>query len=214
MSSSWVLGTTTRPCTTSSITVSPSRGALSRRTGLDAGRGLLGIAVAPGALDRLRPARRPLLLLRQLALRLDGLMHGLQLGRRQIAAVGVPCRQQLLGHLAMALGAGELVERLAVPLQAQPLEGVDQGIGGGLRGALAVGVLDAQQELAAGVARIEPVEQRRARPADVEVARGRGSKAGDDGVGHVGGFRCIQGAGLEPNARRRQASAGACRRRM
>ena len=56
---------------------------------------------------------------------------------------------------------------------------------GGLGGALAVGILDAQQELAAGVAGVEPIEQRRARPADMQVAGGRGRKARDDGLGHV-----------------------------
>ena len=70
------------------------------------------------------------------------------------------------------------------------------------RGALAVGVLDAQQELAAGVAGIEPVEQRRARPADVQEAGGRGSEAGDDGFAHVPALVRIMGEGLEPNARR------------
>ena len=69
-------------------------------------------------------------------------------------------------------------------------------------GALAVGILDAQQELAAGVACVEPVEQRRARPADVQVAGGRGSEAGDDGFAHVPALVRIVGEGLEPNARR------------
>ncbi len=56
--------------------------------------------------------------------------------------------------------------------------------GRGLGGALAVGVLDAQQHRAVGVLRIQPVEQRRARAADVQIAGGRGGKAGDDLVGH------------------------------
>ena len=44
----------------------------------------------------------------------------------------------------------------------------------------AVGVLDAQPEGAADMARIEPVEQCGARIADVEEAGGRGREAGDD----------------------------------
>jgi hypothetical protein len=51
------------------------------------------------------------------------------------------------------------------------------------RRALAVGVLDAQQHLAAGVPRKEPVEQRRARATDVQVAGRGGREAGDDGHG-------------------------------
>ena len=53
------------------------------------------------------------------------------------------------------------------------------------RGALAVGVLDAQQEFAAGALGVEPVEQSRPRPADMQEAGGRGREAGDDG-GHGG----------------------------
>ena len=45
----------------------------------------------------------------------------------------------------------------------------------------AVGVLDAQQEPAAVMAGIEPVEQRGAGAADMQIARGRGGEAGDDG---------------------------------
>ena len=43
-----------------------------------------------------------------------------------------------------------------------------------------VGILDAQQELAAVVAREQPVEQRRARAADVQESGRGGGEAGDD----------------------------------
>ena len=52
-----------------------------------------------------------------------------------------------------------------------------------LRRALAVGVLDPQQHLAAAAARVEPVEQRGAGAADVEEAGRGGGEAGDD-LGH------------------------------
>src|SRR3546814_17677285 len=47
-------------------------------------------------------------------------------------------------------------------------------------GAGAVGILDAQQELAAVVAREQPVEQRGARAADMEETRRRRREARDD----------------------------------
>ena len=202
MSSRSVFGTTTRPCTRSSITVSPSRGALSRRAGLTPAGAVLRVAVAPGALDDLRASRGALLLPGELALGRDRLVHLVELGRRQIAVVGVAGGQQLLGDLAVARRARELVDGLAVPVELEPFEPVEDGSDGRFRGALAVGVLDAQQELAAGVARVEPVEQRRARPADMQVAGGRGSKAGDDGFAHVPALVRIVGEGLERNARR------------
>ena len=46
-----------------------------------------------------------------------------------------------------------------------------------------IGVLDAQDEDAAVPPREEPVEQRRARAADVEIAGGRGCEADSDSQG-------------------------------
>ena len=46
--------------------------------------------------------------------------------------------------------------------------------------ALAVGVLDAQEERSAEPAGVEPVEQGRARAADVQEAGRGGREAGDD----------------------------------
>src|SRR3546814_9702963 len=53
-------------------------------------------------------------------------------------------------------------------------------------------VLDPQQEFAAMVAREEPVEQRGAGAADMQIAGRRGGEAGDDvGAGRFGGrFGC------------------------
>ena len=188
---------TTRPCTRSSITVSPSSGALRRMTGLTPGGASLGSRSRQGLWIVCGPSEA-LLRLRQLALR--RMARAWPRSRpAQIAVVGLAGGEQLLGHLAVALGAGELVERLAVPVELEPLEPVEDGCDGGLGGALAVGVLDAQQEFAAGVAGIEPVEQRRARPADMQIAGGRGRKARDDGLGHVA-VSCYlaEGSGIIP----------------
>ncbi len=72
------------------------------------------------------------------------LAHLVQFLGRQPAAVGVAARQHLLGHLTVALGAGELRDGIAVPCQLQPLEAVDDRRHGLRVVALAVGILDAQ----------------------------------------------------------------------
>ena len=106
-----------------------------------------------------------------------------QLFDARVTAIGAAGREQLLGDLAMALGALELADRLAVPVQAEPFEPVENRVDRGLRRALAIGVLDAQQERAAEALGVEPVEQSRARAADMQEAGRRGREAGDD-VGH------------------------------
>jgi hypothetical protein len=53
-------------------------------------------------------------------------------------------RQQLLCDFAVPGRARELVGRLAIPANAEPGEPVENGVDGGLRGPLAVGVLDSQ----------------------------------------------------------------------
>ena len=82
---------------------------------------------------------------------------------------------------AVALGAGELEDHVAVPVEAEPGQAVEDRVDRALGGALPVGILDAQQHLPAGVAGVEPVKQGRAGPADVQVAGGRGGEARDDG---------------------------------
>src|SRR5262249_21895594 len=87
--------------------------------------------------------------------------------------------------LAVPRRAGELVDGFAVPSDAEPAEPVQDRVDRGLRGALAVGVLDAQQHLAAASPRVEPVEQRGAGASDVEEAGRGGGKARDDGFSHA-----------------------------
>ena len=54
--------------------------------------------------------------------------------------------------LGVAGGAGGLEDGLLVAGQAEPVQPVQNDLGGGVGAAFAVGVLDAQQELAAVVA--------------------------------------------------------------
>src|SRR5688572_15031317 len=90
----------------------------------------------------------------------------------------------LLRNLAVARGARKLMHRLAVPVDAQPGKPVKNGIDCRLGGTLAVGVLDPQQHATAASARVKPVEQRRARPPDMEETGRRRSEAGDNRFGH------------------------------
>src|SRR5713226_1379231 len=87
----------------------------------------------------------------------------------------------------MACGPAELVDDLAVPIELEPFKAVQDGRDGRFGRSLPIGVLDTQQHLAAVLARIEPVEQRRAGSPDVEEAGRRGGKARDDGISHYRG---------------------------
>ena len=159
---------------------------------LDAGGRLGGIAVAPAAVVAHR-----------LALETGLLAHLLQLFHAGVTAVGAAGRKQLLGDLAMALGALKLADRLAVPIEPEPFEPIENRVHRGLCGALTVGVFDAQQERAAEALGVEPVEQSRARASDMQEAGRRRREAGDDG-GHLRGSK--RGIG---NERVALAEAGA-----
>src|SRR3546814_10548954 len=82
--------------------------------------------------------------------------HLLELGRRGVAMVGAARREQRACQLGVVPGAGELVDDLAVVVEAEPGEAVEDGIDGFRGRALAIGVLDAQPVAAAVVPGIEP----------------------------------------------------------
>ena len=102
---------------------------------------------------------------------------------RAVAPVGLALREQLLGDFAVPVGVVRLVGLVPVPIECKPAQAVENGLYGLVGGALAVGILDPQQELPAVMLREEVVEERRARPADMQEAGGRGGKAGNDGHG-------------------------------
>ena len=143
---------------------------------LDAGRRLFRIAVAPAAVVELRASFAP-----------RGFAHFCELLGTRVTVIGFAGGKQRFRDLAVARGAGELRDRLAVPVEAEPGQPVEDRRDRGLGRALAVGILDAQQHLAAASARIEPIEQRRACAADVQEAGRGGREAGDDGFSHVDG---------------------------
>jgi hypothetical protein len=93
--------------------------------------------------------------------------------------IGLALGEELMGDLGVARCAGELVDLRLLPIELEPPEAVEDFLDrvGGRAGA--IGVLDAEVEGAAVMARLEPVEQRRAGAADVEIAGGRGGEAND-----------------------------------
>src|SRR5680860_971689 len=123
--------------------------------------------------------------------------HGLKLLRRRIAAIGLAFGKQLLGALAMALRARQLVDGLAVPIELEPPQAVENGENGAFGGARLIGILDPEQHLAAFGFGIKPVEQGGASASDVEVAGGRWRKARDDSLAHRSILEALGGLGQE-----------------
>ena len=136
--------------------------------GLDAGGRLGRIAVAPATV-----------VTHGLALEAGLLAHLLQLSHAGVTAIGAARAKQLLGDLAMALGALKLADRLAVPIESKPFQPVENRVHRGLRRSLAIRVFDAEQERATEALGVKPVEQSRARASDMQEASRRGREAGD-----------------------------------
>ncbi len=84
----------------------------------------------------------------------------------------------------MAWRTLELRDRRLVGVEAQPMKSVDDRPDRRFGRALAVRVLDPQQHLAARLAGVQPVEERRARAADVKIACRRRCEPGYDAVCH------------------------------
>src|SRR6185503_3745159 len=141
-----------------------------RLTGRPAARAL-------GALEVAAPAIVGRVLTRLAALRAQALEP---LGRAE-ARVGRTALDELLDRGAIALHALRLAigpEGAAhvgalVPLDPEPAQALQDRALVLRPRALAVGVLDAQHEAPSAPARVGPVEQGGARPADVQVPRGR-----------------------------------------
>ena len=72
--------------------------------------------------------------------------------------------------------------RPLVPVETEPAQAVENAVDHFARRSLGVRVFDAQHERAAVPAREEPVEQRRAGAADVQVTRRRRGKTDADHV--------------------------------
>ncbi len=112
-----------------------------------------------------------------------GLAHGVQLFPGLVGVVRLAVGDQLLGHFLVPGDALGLVERAFVVVQAQPLHRLQDRIDRALGAAFTVGVLDAQHELAATMAGLQPAVQRGAGATDMQVAGGTGGEAGAAGHG-------------------------------
>ena len=95
--------------------------------------------------------------------------------RRRKVAIGKSLGEDLFGLLAMQLKAlGLLV--FFVPVQAQPLQPFKDGLHARVGVALHIRVVKAQHQVAAVVARKEPIQDKGTGAADVQEPGGRGSK--------------------------------------
>src|SRR5699024_8578875 len=183
------------------------------------GPGVVAVVVhlqAPDRLAALRFKRGDLLLgevavvvvVAQLRVAACGLVALLDLLRGGVRRVDLAGSLQLLQHLGVgihALGLAVGLVRAAgldplVPVEAKPLQGVNDGLVGLLSITLSIRILDAEDQLATSVAGISPVKQRGAHHADVRGAGGRWTKTYANFThGHLSYPRC-------PDAR---SSAGA-----
>src|SRR5207245_7778957 len=119
---------------------------------------------------------------------LRGFALRLQLLGRAVAVVRAAGRDERAGHRAIAIEAFGLKVgpvrsadvRPFVPVEPEPAQPVEDAFDHLRRRAFDVGVFDAKDEHAAVAAREEPVEERRSRAADVQVAGWRGSQTNAD----------------------------------
>ena len=105
---------------------------------------------------------------------------GLAFARGPLHLVGVAAREELVDDLEMALHVLRLVEDLLVPVEAKPLHAVEEDLDRLGRRPLEVGVLDAEQELPARVAREKPVVDGGADVADMHLSRRRRGESDSD----------------------------------
>src|SRR5262249_41511408 len=124
-------------------------------------------------------ARARVLELRLRVLLAEGLALRVELLLRAVATKGVTARDELVRvflverkplrlhvRAVRPAGAGALV-----PREAEPAEALEDDLAARVGGALLIGVLDAEHERPAGLPGPEPVEERRADAADMEIAR-------------------------------------------
>ena len=109
---------------------------------------------------------------------------------RHVAAERRAARDHRLGGFAVPRGAFELVGDLAVVLEIEPGEAIEDGVDRFRRGTGAVGVFDTQQIFAAHSLGEQPVKQRSSRAANMEVACRRGGETCDDA--HRGEHRVVK----------------------
>ena len=164
-SSSSLFGKTTRPCTRSSITVSPSRGALKRMTG-----------VTPAGASPGRGRAR----CRHSAARFPAFARCSRMAAAPpacIAAIGLAPRQQLLARPRDAARRGRIERRARRPSRARASSSPSRMASTAASVERSRSVSSMRSSILPPCAGIEPVEQRGARAANMQEAGGRGGKA-------------------------------------
>ena len=101
---------------------------------------------------------------------------------RADARVGAAGGDQLREGVAVDAEPGRLHDGLAVPVEPEPAQVLEHPGGGAGLLLRVVEVLDPEQDAPAARARREPREQKRARVAQMQRARGARREASDDGV--------------------------------
>ena len=122
---------------------------------------------------------------------------------RAVAIVGASLRYQAIRHRAIAIEPlGLKVRRVRsadvgsfVPIEPEPAQPVEDAGHHFPRGPAGIRVFDAQHERPAMTPGVEPIEERRAGAADVEVSRGGWSKADAEHRGNCTGIRDL-GSGV------------------
>ena len=92
---------------------------------------------------------------------------------RTLIEVGLPCVEPALHGSVIEGAAFALADRLAIKIEPEPVEHLDDLVDVGGRCEFRVGVFDAQHQFAAAVTGVEPVEQRRTRRAEMRKPGGR-----------------------------------------
>src|SRR3990167_7043183 len=113
-----------------------------------------------------------------------GLALGFQLLGSAIAGIGLPCGEKFLDLLFVKRVSLGLIEWALVPVELQPFQGLQDRFDRFGRRSFAVGILDAEDKLAAMVAGEKIVEQSRARTSNVEVPGGAGGESSAHGCHH------------------------------
>src|SRR5262245_11004046 len=97
----------------------------------------------------------------------------------RILVICEPLRLEI--RSAWPAAAAAVVGGPFVPVEAQPLEAVENRLEGLGHVPLGIGIVDPQQELPAVLPGKEPIKERRADAADMQIAGRTGSEAGTDG---------------------------------
>jgi hypothetical protein len=97
-----------------------------------------------------------------------------------VAAIRLAGCEELLDHLAIARKARGLEERTLVGREPEPAHALENHPHRFVGGALAIGILDPQDEFAAMATGMEPGKERRAHAADMQHAGGAWGEAGND----------------------------------